>query len=111
MKNQMRRKRTIFLAAVAMVAGLTAACGPHEERAAEAGPVVSGVETQTVQEEPTPQFYEAVGTVRSANTAVLAAQVGGAVREIRVQPGDHVRRGQMLAVLDDRSAQAQAQGA
>ena len=35
----------------------------------------------------------------------------GTVRESHVQPGDHVRRGQLLAVLDDRGAQAQAQGA
>jgi multidrug efflux pump subunit AcrA (membrane-fusion protein) len=42
---------------------------------------------------------------------MLAAQVGGTVREIRVQAGDRVKRGQLLAVLDDRSARAQVQGA
>jgi RND family efflux transporter MFP subunit len=41
----------------------------------------------------------------------LAAQVAVTVIEIRVQPGDHVKRGQLLAALDDRSAQAQVQGA
>jgi RND family efflux transporter MFP subunit len=61
--------------------------------------------------ESTPQFYQAVGSIHSANTAVLAAQVGGTVRQIRVQAGDHVKRGQLLAVLDDRGAQARVQGA
>jgi multidrug efflux pump subunit AcrA (membrane-fusion protein) len=42
---------------------------------------------------------------------VLAAQLAGTVREMRVRAGDHVRRGQLLAVLDDRGAQAQVQGA
>ncbi len=59
----------------------------------------------------TPQLYQAVGAIHSANTAILAAQLAGTVREIRVQAGDHVKRGQLLAVLDDRGAQAQAQGA
>jgi RND family efflux transporter MFP subunit len=61
--------------------------------------------------ESVPQAYQAAGTIHSANTAILAAQLGGTVREIRVNAGDHVKRGQLLAVLDDRSAQAQMQGA
>jgi len=73
--------------------------------------VISGVQTETVCLESTPLLYRAVGAVHSANSAILAAQLAGTVREIRVKPGDHVRRGQLLAVLDDRSARAQVQGA
>jgi RND family efflux transporter MFP subunit len=61
--------------------------------------------------ESAPLLYQAVGAIHSANTAILAAQLGGTVREIRVQAGDHVKRGQLLALLDDRSARAQVQGA
>jgi multidrug efflux pump subunit AcrA (membrane-fusion protein) len=100
--------RRLFL--IAAVIFLTA-CGSNEKRPAEAGPVVSGVQTEVVHLESAPLLYQAVGTVHSANTAVLAAQLAGTVREMRVQAGDHVRRGQLLAVLDDRGAQAQVQGA
>ena len=84
---------------------------PMKSGRQQPGPLVSGVQTETVHLESAPQLYQAVGAIRSANTAILAAQVGGTVREIRVQAGDHVKRGQLLAVLDDRSAQAQVQGA
>ena len=72
---------------------------------------MAGVQTEVTHMESAPLLYQAVGTVRSANTAVLAAQLAGTVREVRVKAGDHVRRGQLLAVLDDRGARAQVQGA
>jgi RND family efflux transporter MFP subunit len=96
---------------VGIAAGFLAACSSKDKPRAEAGPLVSGVQTETVQLESAPLLYQAAGTVRSANTAVLAAQLAGAVREVHVKAGERVRRGQLLAVLDDRSARAQAQGA
>jgi RND family efflux transporter MFP subunit len=56
-------------------------------------------------------MYEAVGTVRSANVSILNAQMAGTVREIRVQAGERVRRGQLLAVIDDRAPRAQLEAA
>ena len=58
-----------------------------------------------------PQVYEAVGTVRSANVSVLNAQIGGTVSEVRVKSGDRVRKGQVLALIDDRSPRAQVDAA
>ena len=96
---------------IAVAADIITGCSSNQKQPTQPGPVVSGVQTEIAHWESTPQLYQAVGTIHSANTAVLAAQLGGTVREIRVQPGDHVRRGQLLAILDDRSAQAQVQGA
>ena len=107
----MSRKKMRSLLILAIVAGFFTACSSNEKRAVEPGPLVTGVQTEIVRLESAPQLYQAVGAVHSASTAILAAQVGGAVREIRVQSGDHVKRGQLLAVLDDRSARAQVQGA
>jgi RND family efflux transporter MFP subunit len=101
----------LSLLLIAVAAGLLAACSSKEKRQLEPGPVVSGVQTEVVRLESTPQLYQAVGTVRSASTAILSAQLAGTVREMRVQAGDRVKRGQLLAVLDDRGARAQAQGA
>jgi len=104
-----KKMRSLLL--IAVVADILTACSSNEKRSAQPGPVVSGVQTEIVYLESAPQLYQAVGAIRSANTAILAAQVGGTVREIRVQAGDRVKRGQLLAVLDDRSARAQVQAA
>ena len=97
--------RRIVLTLVA--AGLTAACSTGQKGPPEAGPVVRGVKIETVRLQSAPIFYEAVGTIRCVTTSVLAAQLSGTVREFRVKPGDRVKRGQLLALLDDRSPRAQ----
>ena len=107
----MYSNRISRLIPILLGAAFVFACGSNAKRIEEPGPVVSGVRTETVHIEATPTLYRAAGVVRSVNTAVLAAQLAGAVREIHVQAGDRVRRGQLLAVLDDRTAQAQVQGA
>jgi RND family efflux transporter MFP subunit len=110
-KMFMTRKKVPSFFLIVAAAGLLSSCRSKEKKSAPPAPVISGVETEIVHEEFATQLYQAVGTIHSANTAVLAAQVGGTVREVRVQPGDHVKRGQLLAVLDDRTALAQVQGA
>ena len=107
----MHRKRIRSVLIIATAAGFLAACSSNEKHLAEPGPLVSGVQTEIVHLESAPQIYQAVGVIRSASTAILAAQLAGTVREVRVQAGDRVKRGQLLAVLDDRSARAQVQGA
>ena len=49
---------------------------------------------------------EAAGTLRAAQTSQLAAQMMGNIVEIRVREGDHVKRGQVLAVIDDAQPRA-----
>ncbi len=107
----MNRKTICSLLLIAAVADIFTACTSVEKRQTQPGPVISGVQTETAHLEFAPQLYQAVGVIRSASTAILAAQVGGTVTEIHVQAGDRVKRGQLLAVLDDRSARAQVQGA
>ena len=104
-------KRICSLLVIVVAADIITACSSNEKRPAQPGPVVTGVQTETVHLESAPQVYQAVGAIRSASTAILAAQLAGTVREIRVEAGDRVKRGQLLAVLDDRSARAQVQGA
>lgn len=70
-------------------------------------PVVSGAKLVTVQSLNVPDTYEAVGTVRSAVTSVIATKMMSPVREIRVKEGDRVQVGQVLMLLDDRDVAAQ----
>jgi membrane fusion protein, multidrug efflux system len=90
-----------------MAATFLAACGSKEQAKEPAAPVVSGVAVVTVHSHSTPEYYEAVGTVRPEITSVLGAEISGTVRRILVKEGDRVRRGQVLAVIDSRVQQAQ----
>jgi multidrug efflux system membrane fusion protein len=104
-----RRMARGFLILIA--AGSLAACG-SAEKAKQAQPeTIRGVQLETVRLQSLPDLYEATGTVRSATSSVLSAQISGTVREVRVKPGDHVRRGQVLAVIDDRGPRAQVAAA
>ena len=86
---------------------LTSACSTEQKVSQGSPVVVQGVNVETVRLKETPEIYEAVGTVRSATSSVLAAEISGTVREIRVKTGDRVRHGELLALLDDRSPRAQ----
>lgn len=104
----MMNRRQIFAWALILTsATLLAACGASERAANRSTPVVSGVSVEVVRLQVTPDFYEASGTVRSATSSVLGAQISGTVRQISVKPGDRVKRGQVLAILDDRGVRAE----
>jgi multidrug efflux pump subunit AcrA (membrane-fusion protein) len=60
----------------------------------------------TADRRPVERAYEASGTIRGRNTAVLTSKIVANVRDVRVRAGDVVRAGQLLAALDDSDAQA-----
>ena len=53
-----------------------------------------------------PDLLETEGTVRAAQASALASQTMGNIAEIHVHEGDRVRRGQVLAVIDDAQPRA-----
>jgi len=95
------------LAAVIAATALLTACGSKPDGAEGVPATVSGVTVETIHLQNWPDEYTATGTIRSANSSALGAQIGGTVREVRVQPGDRVQRGEVLALLDDRTPRAQ----
>lgn len=103
MPAKTKLQSVLILAASVMLA----ACGPPANPTHASAPLVSGVKLQTVRMAAASQTVEAVGTIRSVNTSVLSAQIGGTVRQVLVKAGDHVRQGQLLATLDDRTPSAQ----
>ncbi len=102
----MKMKRILQWLFIAGASGLMLACGSAEQAQPKAT-TVSGVETETVNWQSAPRLYEAVGTVQSATSSVVGAEISGTVRQVLVHTGDRVRRGQVLALLDDRNPQAQ----
>jgi RND family efflux transporter MFP subunit len=95
------------LAGVVATSVLLSACGSKSGGPQPAPATVSGVTVETIHLQNWPNEYDAVGTIRSATSSVLGAQISGTVREMRVKPGDRVHRGEVLAVLDDRTPRAQ----
>jgi multidrug efflux pump subunit AcrA (membrane-fusion protein) len=55
--------------------------------------------------------FEAGGVVQARTTATIMARILAPVRDVRVAPGDRVRAGQVLIVLDGRDLSAHARSA
>ncbi len=63
--------------------------------------------TCTVETLKTVQYVDAVGTVQPRRKTDVASRMLATINEILVNPGDTVKEGQLLCVLDDREVQAQ----
>lgn len=81
-------------------------CSAEKSLQPPAPETVRNVPVSVVQRATLPDVNEAVGTVRSVQSSQLASQMMGTIVEIRVQAGDHVRRGQVLATIDDAQPRA-----
>lgn len=101
--------KSYFLMAGAV---LLAGCGGEKQApaAAKEKPSIS-VRTVRVETGLIPVVYQATGTVKARTTAVLSARVMGYLREVRVQAGDAVKAGQVIAVVDAREIDAAAKQA
>ncbi len=93
-----------FLVLLAVVS--LAGCSSEQTPAAPSPETVRNIPVLAVQQASVPDLLEAVGTVRAAQTSDAASQMMGNIVEIRVHEGDHVQRGQVLAVIDDSQPRA-----
>ena len=98
---------TRFILTSPLAAGLVlSACGGSNERFAQKIEVVQGLRLQKVQSQLVADEIEAPGNVIAASTAQVAARTMGAVLQVAVREGDTVKRGQLLAQLDERELSA-----
>ena len=95
----MRQGMRVFAALLPAV--LLAGCGESENRAVKPE-TVAGLRVQKIELRNVPDELEAPGTVIAAATAQVAARTMGTVLQVAVKEGDAVRRGQLLAQLDER---------
>jgi RND family efflux transporter MFP subunit len=87
---------------------LLSACSSEPRTVSAAPELVRNVPLLTVQRATIPDSLEAVGTLQAAQTSQLSGQIMGNIVQMRVKEGDRVRRGQVLAVLEDAQPQAAA---
>jgi len=103
-----------FALMTAVLVGGMLGCSSENRVPASAPETVSGVAVIAAQTVTVPDWLEAVGTVRAAQSAQIASQTWGNIAEVRAQEGDRVQSGQVLAVIDDsqqRTAVDQAEAA
>ena len=101
-----------MLAGAALAGGLAlAACSGGAETVPEQSADALVVDTAAVRVAEIVDTFEAGGIVQARTTAALMARIAAPVREVRAVPGDRVRAGQVLIVLDGRDLAAQARRA
>lgn len=81
-------------------------CGGESNGPAQKVETAQGVQTQKIQLQNVPDEFEASGSVIAATTAQIAARTMGTVLLVAVREGDFVKRGQLLAQLDERELAA-----
>lgn len=108
----MRRSAKVLLllgGVVAAVAVTLAAAGRGQGEAATAadeGDTPVPVTVIEAESRSVPVNLNALGTVSALNTVVVSAQVGGRLLSIDFREGQEVAKGDLLARIDPRSAQA-----
>jgi len=75
------------------------------------GTALGQTTTTTVSRGAVRSMVSASGTIESAETAGASFTTSGTVTDVLVEVGDHVRQGQILAKVDDASAQADLESA
>ena len=95
-----------FRVALVLVSTAIAGCGGPEVRHQEPDAPPVPVTLSSAHEETLDTLYRASGTVRGRTTAVLTSKTTGYVRSVDVRPGDVVRQGQVLAVLEANDSAA-----
>ncbi|MGE5244278.1 MAG: efflux RND transporter periplasmic adaptor subunit [Betaproteobacteria bacterium] len=105
--NQLTRRPLIMIASVAAAAVLASGCSSEPRAtASERAEVTASV--ARAEETDLPVQFEAGGVVRARETAVISSRVLAPVVDVRVRPGDRVRRGEPLVRLDARDLAANA---
>lgn len=103
------------LPAVAAMLGLafsfTVPACSHDPKPAQAGAAAIPVTVATVKIADVAETFDAGGVVQARTTATVMARILAPVREVRVAPGDRVRAGQVLVILDGRELTAEARRA
>jgi multidrug efflux system membrane fusion protein len=97
----------VLLAALPQLAACRTAAraaGPREERAV---PVL----LSQVRREPVTHLVRAAGVLRAKRELELSFKVGGVIQRVAVEEGAHVKRGQLLCLLDPTELKASARQA
>ena len=109
--NYIHRAITMPSLVVAVLSGVLAGCTSEPRTVPTATETVNNVPVMVAQKTTAPDWLEAVGTVRAEQSSQLASQMTGNIVEMRVHEGDHVKAGQVLAIVDDAQPRSRVEQA
>ena len=72
---------------------------------------IRAIKTITVAEKTSGPLRKFSGVVEAVDSSILAFEVSGNVKEVRVKVGDRIEKGQVIAILDERTYQLDLQAA
>ncbi len=99
--------RTLFNAGMLVVfASLLGGCGKSPEPTSPPALSTVTVRAQIIESKNRVAIEEVVGTVRAKLRSVIEAKVSGKIEQMLVVPGQQVKAGESLAVIDAREVQA-----
>jgi multidrug efflux pump subunit AcrA (membrane-fusion protein) len=98
----------VGMTATVLLSAALAGCAAHAADAAPADAAAIPVAVAAVTMRDVAVAIDAGGIVQARTTATIAARILAPVRDVRVRPGDRVRSGQTLVVLDARDLAAAA---
>ncbi|HEX6913588.1 MAG TPA: efflux RND transporter periplasmic adaptor subunit [Chitinophagaceae bacterium] len=97
-------KRNIYFLSLAIAATIVSSCGSNDSMVATAAqPVPVVVSTPSAA---TDNSIQASGQVTSSQTAAISTRVMGRITSLRVNVGDRVVKGQLLATISDEDIRA-----
>ena len=99
--NRNNHNITLFYVLMMVVSGVLPGCGDRRRAESASPETLNGISVIVAQKTTVPDWLQVVGTVRATQTSQVSSQMMGTIIEIRAQEGDRVRRGQMLAMIDD----------
>jgi RND family efflux transporter MFP subunit len=101
----MNRTALVILFLIVVVTGFNG-CSSDRPPQTLAPETIHNIPVVAIHPANVPDVLEVTGTVRAAQTSQLASQAMGNIVDIRVHEGDHVQRGQILALVDDAQMRA-----
>jgi RND family efflux transporter MFP subunit len=109
MTDMIARRHSLVAGGLAVVIGFSlAACSGRKDMKPGNAEAPIPVTVARVGMADIADTFEAGGVVQARTTATVMARILAPVREVRVSPGDRVRAGQVLVVLDGRDLDARA---
>ena len=109
MTDMIANRHPLLTAGVAAVVGLSlSACSSRTNSGSGGVAAPLPVTVARVAMADIADTFDAGGVVQARTTATVMARILAPVRDVRVAPGDRVRAGQVLVVLDGRDLDARA---
>ena len=112
MSDMMARRHSWLVGGVSVVLGVAiTACSSRSEQTPADGRAPIPVTVARVVMADIADTFETGGVVQARTTATIMSRILAPVREVRAAPGDRVRAGQVLIVLDGSDLAAHARSA